>query len=105
MAELTAEWRAALMAYCRIDDLEPGDEDLLAGMYDAAVNYMADAGVSEPPDGTKRRAQYDLCIKAMVLSDWDSRGAASAGTIYENPAFRRRLNQLKRTEPVSDLDT
>ena len=93
------------MAYCRIDELGPGEEDLLAGMYDAAVSYMEQAGVSQPADGTERRAQYDLCIKAMVLSDWDSRGAASAGTIYENPAFRRRLNQLKRTEPVSDLDT
>lgn len=105
MAELTAERRAALMAYCRIDDLGPGEEDLLAGMYDAAVSYMEQAGISQPADGTERRAQYDLCIKALVLSDWDSRGAAAASVNCENPAFRRRLNQLKHTEPVSNLDT
>lgn len=97
------------MAYCRIDELGPGDEDDLADMYNAAVNYMANAGVSEPADGTKRRAQYVLCIKAMVLSDWDSRGAALAGKRYENPVFRRRLKQLQHTEPVADdvseLDT
>lgn len=98
--------KAALMAYCRIDALEEGEEALLQGLYEAAVSYMEQAGISEPEEGTARRAQYDLCVNYLVLDGYDRRDVTITGTIVsENPAFRRMLTQLKLTEPVSNLDT
>ncbi len=98
--------QASLLAYCRIED--PTAEELLTleGLYDAAVGYMEQAGVSEPEEGTPRRAQYDLCVNFMVLRDFDLRAAEVSGTLTDNPAFRRLLTQLKLTElDVSKLDT
>lgn len=97
--------RASLLAYCRIE--EPTAEELLTleGLYDAAVGYLEQAGVSEPEEGTPRRAQYDLCVNFMVLRDFDQRDVQVSGTVSDNPAFRRLINQLKLTEPVSNLDT
>lgn len=98
--------RASLLAYCRIE--EPTAEELLTleGLYDAAVGYLEQAGVSEPEEGTPRRAQYDLCVNCMVLRDFDLRAAEVSGTLTDNPAFRRLLTQLKLTElDVSKLDT
>ena len=113
--ELTPERRAALLAYCRIDDLLPEEAPIFEGMYWAAVAYMAGAGVLEPERDTPRWYQYDLCVKRLVLDSWDRRGASESGKtssdLSENPAFRKTLNQLKRTEPViivpdvSDSDT
>lgn len=103
---LTDERRASLLAYCRVE--EPTEEELLTleGLYEAAVGYLENAGVSEPQEGTSRRAQYDLAVNFMVLRDFDLRDATITGTIVEdNPAFRRLIVQLKLTEPVSDLDT
>lgn len=98
--------RSRLMAYCRIDALEEGEEALLQGLYEAAVSYMEQAGISEPEEGTARRAQYDLCVNYLVLDGYDRRDVTITGTIVsENPAFRRMLTQLKLTEPVSNLDT
>lgn len=99
--------RAFLLAYCRIDELEAWEDGLLEAMYDAAVSYMTQAGVSEPEEGTPRRAQYDLCVNYLVLDSWDRRDVSIVGTSYiENGAFRRLLNQLKLTEPdVSNSDT
>ena len=98
--------KSRLMAYCRIDSLEDGGELLLQGLYDAAVSYMEQAGISEPTEGTPRRAQYDLCVNYLVLDGYDRREVTITGTIVsENPAFRRMLNQLKLTEPVSESDT
>ena len=97
---LPEERKAALLAYCRIDELSPEEETLFEAMYDAAVNYMTQAGVSEPEEGTPRRAQYDLCVNYLVLDSWDRRDVSIVGTSYiENGAFRRLLNQLKLTEP------
>lgn len=94
------------MAYCRIDALEEGEELLLQGFYEAAVSYMEQAGVSEPMAGTPRRAQYDLCINALVLDGYDRRGVQTEGSVSENPQLRRMIVQLKLTEPaVSDSDT
>ena len=94
------------MAYCRIDALEEGEEALLQGLYEAAVSYMEQAGISEPEEGTARRAQYELCVNYLVLDGYDRRDVTITGTIVsENPAFRRMLTQLKLTEPVSNLDT
>ena len=98
--------RASLMAYCRIDVLEPGETTLLETLYDAAVAYMEQAGVSEPAAGTSRKSQYDLCINYLVLDGFDRRDITIAGTmVSENPAFRRLINQLKLTEPVPDSGT
>ena len=97
--------RARLMAYCRIDVLEDGEEDLLKTLYLSAVAYLAGADISEPEADTPRRAQYDLCVNFMVLRDFDLRDAEVSGTITDNPAFRRLITQLKLSEPVSDSDT
>lgn len=105
--DLTDERRAALLAYCRIDELDAGEAALLESLYGAAVAYMEQAGVSEPAEGTPRRAQYDLAVNYLVLNSYDQRDPIVTGTIVaDNPAFRRVLNQLKLTEPVvSDSDT
>lgn len=97
--------KSRLMAYCRIDSLEEGDELLLQGLYDAAVSYLEQAGISEPAEGTLRRAQYNLCVNYLVLDSYDRRGAQTEGSISDNPVFRRMLTQLKLTEPVSESDT
>lgn len=103
---LTEERKAELMAYCRIDALEVGEYTLLNTLYESAVAYMEQAGVSEPAAGTSRRSQYDLCINYLVLDGYDRRDTTFTGTtVSENPAFRRLINQLKLTEPVPDLDT
>ena len=101
--ELTAKRKAALLAYCRIDELSEDDAELLASMYFDAVDYLAGAGVFAPTEGSGRAAKYDQCVNALVLDAWDHRGTQTAGqALVENPAFRRRLNQLKLTEPVSE---
>lgn len=103
---LSEERKVALLAYCRIDTLEEGEEPLLQGLYDAAVSYMEQAGVREPPEGTARRAQYDLCVNALVLDAYDRRGAQAEGSVGDNPMLRRMITQLKLTETsVPNLDT
>ena len=100
---LTDERKASLLAYCRIDVLEPGETVLLETLYDAAVAYMEQAGIKNPSIDAPRTAQYDLCVNALVLDAWDHRGTQTFGqSLAENPVFRRRLNQLKLTEPVSE---
>lgn len=107
---LTEERRASLLAYCKLAEF--GDDQevmaLLEGFYGAAVGYMDQAGVSLPPEGTARRAQYDLLVNCMVLNAWDYRDMTYVSTVVaDNPVFRRMMNQLKLTEPrdVSKLDT
>lgn len=103
---LTEARKAELMAYCRIDAMDAGDGSLLETLYTAAEAYMLQAGVHEPADGTVRRSQYDLCINYLVLDSYDQRDTVITGTIVDNPAFRRIMNQLKLTEPVvSESDT
>ena len=95
---LTEERKASLLAYCRIE--KPTDEELLTleTLYHAAVGYLEHAGVLEPPDGTTRRAQYDLCVNAMVRDVYDRRGAQTEGSVGDNPMLRRMITQLKLTE-------
>ena len=100
--------QASILSYCRIDDPTPEDLALLEGFHADAVSYMLDAGVAEPEAGSARLPQYNTCILAMVLDAWENRGTQTADKAFaDNPAFRRRLNQLKRTEPVtvSESDT
>lgn len=96
--------RAQLLAYCRME--APTGEELLAldALYDAAVGYLSNAGVSQPPEGTSRRAQYDLAVNFMVLRDFDRRDATVTGTVGDNPAFRRIINQLKWSEPDTNRE-
>lgn len=107
MSPLTEARRAELLAYCKLTEFaeDPEVEALIGTYYGAAAAYMAQAGISEPPEGTPRRAQYDLCVNAMVLDSWDRREISVSGTVSENPAFRRVMNPLKMTENVSNLDT
>ncbi len=107
MSPLAEARRAELLAYCKLTEFaeDPEVEALIGTYYGAAAAYMAQAGISEPPEGTPRRAQYDLCVNAMVLDSWDRREISVSGTVSENPAFRRVMNQLKMTENVSNLDT
>ena len=106
MADWSEALKTRLMAYCRIDALENGEEDLLKGLYLSAVSYLDSAGIGEPQEGTPRRAQYDLCVNHLVLDGYDRRGAAVGGSApADNPVFRRMLVQLGASEPVSDSDT
>lgn len=87
-----------IAAYCRVE----ADDAELPGFVDAAAAYLANAGVSEPEDGTARFAQYLQCVKYLALDLYDRRDTAVEGALGDNPAFRRMLNQLKLTEPVTD---
>jgi len=107
---LTDMRRASLLAYCKLTEF--GDDQevlaLLETFYDAAEGYLAQAGISPPPEGTHRRMQYDLCVNYLVLDSWDNREVTYTGTtVADNPVFRRLVTQLKLTEPrdVSNLDT
>lgn len=102
---LTDERLAALVSYCRLDDLSDEDTALLEAFYSAAVDYMTDAGVMPPKEGTGRAAKYDLCVNCMVLDSWNNREMVQSGSFADNPAFRRVLNQLKLTEVVPDSGT
>lgn len=108
---MTPERKAALLAYCRVDELTPAEEALFEGMVQAAESYMEQAGIAGPDEGTPRRAQYDLCVNALVLDSWDRRGTMDTGKgtyqVTDNASFRRTINQLKLTElpPASNSDT
>lgn len=98
--------KAGLLAYCKLTELadDPEVQTLIPALYDAAVGYMANAGVSEPAEGTPRAAQYDLCINYLVLDALDRRETSVVATVVsDNPAFRRLINQLKLTEPGVEL--
>lgn len=105
----TQEERMALLrAYCRIDADDDQFALLAPSMLQSAEEYMVGAGVSKPADGTARRALYDECVNALVLDAYDNRGAQfKANSLSDNPAFRRKLVQLKLSEPegVPDSDT
>lgn len=90
-----------IAAYCRVE----ADDAELPGFVDAAAAYLSGAGVSEPEDGTARFAQYLQCVKYLALDLYDRRDTAVDGTLGDNPAFRRMLNQLKLTEPVPESGT
>lgn len=99
---MTEDRKASLLAYCKLTELadDPEVEALIPALYEAAVGYLAGAGVRVPESGTARTALYDLCVNYLVLDSWDHRDLAG-GTVSDNPAFRRLLNQLKLTEGLS----
>ncbi len=97
---------ASLLAYCKLTELadDPEVQALIPVLYESAVGYLANAGVSQPLPGTPRAAQYDLCVNYLVLDAWERREVTITGTITaDNPAFRRLINQLKLTEPGVEL--
>lgn len=99
--ELTQERLASLLAYCKLTELadDPEVQALIPVLYQAAVGYLAGAGVDVPESGTTRAAQYDLCVNCLVLDAWERREVTITGTtVSDNPAFRRLINQLKLTE-------
>lgn len=97
----TTEHLADIADYCKVE----ADDAQLAGFVDASAAYLAGAGVNEPEDGTLRAAQYLQCVKYLTLDLYDRRDASVEGTVSDNLAFRRLLNQLKLTEPVPDSGT
>lgn len=106
LSSLTPERQAALLAYCHLTELadEPEVQALIPALYDAAVGYVTNAGVSQPEAGTTRAAQYDLCVNYLVLDAWERRETSMVATVVaDNPAFRRLINQLKLTEPGVEL--
>ena len=59
----------------------------------AGEKVITDAVAAGAMDGS-------AVVDSMVLDRWDNRGTQTAGySLMENPAFRRKLNQLKLTEP------
>ncbi len=100
MFSLTEPRQSALLSYCKLEELseDPEVAALIPIFYDAAVGYLEGAGITPPPLGTTRAAQYDLCINYLVLDMWDRREATITGTIVnDNPVFRRLITQMKLT--------
>lgn len=98
---MTDERLAEVMAYCRMDDSDEGERALARSMIAGAEGYLAAAGVVKPGEDDIRKPTYNLVVNALVLDDYDNRGSQTAGyTLAENPAFRRKLNQLKMTVPI-----
>lgn len=97
---LGEERRASLLAYCKLTELadDPEVTALIPVLYDAAVGYMTNAGVSQPAAGTRREKQYDLCVDYLVLSAYEQRDVA-APSMTDSRIFRWLINQLKLTEP------
>lgn len=102
-AGLTQAELDAAKAYLRVSGTE--DDQVVAQCVLAARQYLADAGVGLPAEGSPRRALYDLVAHSMALSGYDQRDPVIAGAVTENPQVRRMLTQLRFTEPVSKLDT
>ena len=97
---LSEDRRASLLAYCRLTELQddPEVQALIPALYEAAVGYMAGAGIHVSESDTTRAALYDLCVNAMVLDGWERRETTITGAVVSvNPMFRYYLNQLKWT--------
>lgn len=82
--------------YCRVDE----DDAQLPLLALAAAGYLGAAGVKEPEAGSLRAEEYIQCVKYLTLDFYDRRDGSTDGTVGENPAFRRLLNQLKASEPL-----
>ena len=95
------EFKAQVLAYCR--EPEPDAESLLVlnQAWDSSAAYLEGAGVTQPPAENTARTALGLSVMLpMVLDEYDPRGAQfTESKLQDNPAFRRRLNQLKLTEP------
>ena len=100
---LSKKRKASLLAYCKLTEMadDPEVAALIPALYDAAVGYLENAGVSPPEAGTPRAAQYDLCVNYLVLDAWERRETSMVATVVaDNPMFRNLINQLKWAEGV-----
>lgn len=105
---LSEEKIKELARYCHIDgDLTDEDQQELNAFYDDAVSYMDGAGIDRPAHRVDLwEATYWRCVKMMVLDAYDRRRSViDSVSVRENPAFRRRINQLKLICLVSNSDT
>lgn len=100
---LSEERLAGLLAYCKLTELadDPEARTLIPAFYEDAVEYLAEAGIQEPAEGAAR-ARYDLAVNYMVLDHWEKRDMTVTGAVADNPAYRRMVNQLKLSQPVTD---
>lgn len=97
-----------VLAYCQEPEPDEGDLMVLNQAWDSAKSYLEGAGVTQPPgSNTARTALWLSVMCAMVLDEYDQRGGQfTEGKLQDNPVFRRKLNQLKLTEPpMSEVET
>lgn len=91
------ELKPAAFAYCR----EVEDTETLVAMtvaWDSAEGYLRGAGITRPAPDTPRHGLWLDIILSLTLDAYDQREAqVESGKLAENPAFRRKLNQLKWT--------
>ena len=82
------EYQDLVRSYCQ--EPEPDEADLLA------LNQAWDENVA-------RTALWLGVMLPMVLDEYDQRGAQfEQGKLQDNPVFRRKLVQLKLTEPLPE---
>lgn len=101
--DLSLEELEAAKAYMRVDGND--DDSVVKECLLGARAYLMGAGISLPAPGTLRRASYDICAHRLALDDYDERKGVTHEKAEENPAFRRRFNQLKFDASVPDSDT
>jgi len=91
------EFRGRVLAYCQEPEPEEADLLVLDQAWDSAESYLKGAGVTCPgPENAGRLALWLSVMLAMVLDEYDQRGAQfDAGKLQDNPVFRRKLTQLK----------
>ena len=91
------EFRGRVLAYCQEPEPEEADLLVLDQAWDSAESYLKGAGVTRPgPENAGRLALWLSVMLAMVLDEYDQRGAQfDAGKLQDNPVFRRKLTQLK----------
>ena len=98
------EYQDLVRSYCQ--EPEPDEADLLAlhQAWDSSAAYLEGAGVSQPPvENVARTALWLGVMLPMVLDEYDQRGAQfEQGKLQDNPDFRRKLVQLKLTEPLPE---
>lgn len=95
------EYKAQVLAYCR--EPEPDAESMLVlnQAWDSSAAYLEGAGVTQPPaENAARTALWLSVMLPMVLDEYDQRGGQfTEDKLQDNPVFRRKLTQLKLTEP------
>ena len=101
------EFKALVLAYCKETALDEADLLVLDQAWDSAEAYLSEgAGVARPAAGSAREAIWLSVMCALVLDEYDQRGAQfDTGKLQDNAAFRRKLVQLKLTKPVPMSDT
>jgi len=111
MAGLTdnSERLTALLRYCHLEEFADNTAvtATISTLYDAAVEYMTDAGVTRV---TANQNRYDLAVNSLVLQWYDPMRRTGDESedddrIKEPPGFRRLMNQLKMSALVSESDT